>query len=192
MTNKFSDKARVISVLANRPVSQWKNIITQLSVKKKLLASVAVVGGISLFFTPLLFTQAHQSNQQKEDNSGQESAAAHADESLKSETEKQAESETNTGEQAGTEKNIATQGSSSSSVNIQSSVSSNNGVVTETHVQSETSDGERRETITKQSDDGQSKVTYRVELDGGSESTMKVRDRNGRLKIDIDEKKEIE
>ena len=77
------------------------------------------------------------------------------------------------------------EGGSSASVSITSTMSSSDGVTTQSHTVNETINGEsRQETITKTSEDGDSKVNFSYDVDADSRVT--VRERGDKLDIDID------
>lgn len=90
------------------------------------------------------------------------------------------------------ESNPNNNSSYSASINIKSSVSSSDGVITENYELDQTVNGENhKESVTRTSDDGSSRVDFSIDVDTNSESSVRVRERGDRLDIDFREKTKV-
>ena len=167
-----------------------KPTFTAFTLKKKIYACFAAVGGISLLALPFMAGQNSSTNQQINDNFSSEPVAQVSD-TPNTASEIQNSSQSTGADSTTTETKPVdqTHSSSSSSISFQSSVTGNNGGPAVTHVSEETTGGQKTQTVTHESGDGSSKETFRV--DSGSDAQMKVKERNGRIRIDINENKVV-
>lgn len=188
MNKTVLSNSRSISLAAKNLASKMIDTFICLPFTKKFLSGAALIGGLSLLLIPVAIGQNNKNNQQLDDTFAVEPAQQIES---SSDPESPIKVEAQSGSPDSTETTSAPSSQVSSVVSIQSTVSNDNGRITETRVTEESLNGQKTKTVTQNSDDGQSKVTYKIGVGAGSDAVVKVKERNGRIQIDVDENKEI-
>lgn len=180
------------------PINIYKNnthslkaYVDAVSRQKVVASSIIFLAGISLFAAPVVFSQLSHSNSQVDKSVSDDVPQLSNDQSDVKDSIAQPQ---NTNGHASVEPNIKS-GNSSSSISVQSTITNSSGNVTKKESRSveQTQDGQRKETVVKESDDGKSSVKFNISTNTGADSDVRVRDNSsGNIDIRVRERTEID